>query len=165
MKQWFVVNAKTREEPKALFNLKQQGFNTYLPQYKKVRRHARKTDVVLAPLFPKYLFVEIDVEKQNWSAINSTLGVSKLIQFGSQPNPVPINLIHEIQAREDSEGLIMIDKCLKINVGDVVNITSGAFVKHSGIFECCHDHERVVILLNLMGRNVRVRISSSAINA
>jgi len=165
MKQWFVASTKAREESRALFNLKQQGFNAYLPQYKKTRRHARKTDVVLAPLFPKYLFVEIDMNKQKWSAINSTIGVGKLLQFGSHPTPVPVDLIHEIRAREGSEGIILMDKCLKIKTGDAVNITSGAFIEHSGVFDCYHDDERVVILLNLMGRNIRVRLPSSAINA
>ena len=98
MKQWYVVNTKAREETKALFNLKRQGFNTYLPQYKKMRRHARKTDIILTPLFPKYLFVEFNLDMENWACINSTFGVSKLIRFGSVPTPVPTNLIDEIKA-------------------------------------------------------------------
>jgi transcriptional antiterminator RfaH len=72
MKQWYVVNTKAREETKALFNLKRQGFNPYLPQYKKTRRHARRTDTVLAPLFPKYLFVKFDLDMENWSWFLST---------------------------------------------------------------------------------------------
>ena len=165
MKEWYVVNTKTREESKASSNLKQQGFNTYLPRYKKTRRHARRIDTVLAPVFPKYLFVEFDMDNQNWSAINSTIGVVKLIQFGSVPTAVSGKLIHEIKVREDTEGLVLLNKCLKIKPGDQVNIVSGAFTEHSGIFECHHDDERVVILLNLMGRNVRVHLPSFAINA
>ena len=99
MKQWFVVNTKTHEETKAMTNLNQQGFNTYLPRYKKTRRHARRTDTVMAPLFPKYLFVEFDLGMESWSRINSTFGVSKLIKFGSTPIPLPQKLINEIRAR------------------------------------------------------------------
>ena len=165
MRAWYVVNTKTREESKALFNLKYQGFNTYLPLYKKTRRHARRIDTVSAPLFPKYLFVEFDMDEHNWSAINSTIGVNKLIQFGTVPTAIQTNLIHEIKVREDSEGLIPLDKCLRIKPGDQVNVISGAFIEHSGIFECRHDDERVVILLNLMGRNVRVRLPSSSVSA
>jgi transcriptional antiterminator RfaH len=165
MKQWYVVTTKAREETKALFNLKRQGFNTYLPQYKKLRRHARRTDTVLAPLFPKYLFVEFDLDMHNWSCINSTIGVSKLIKFGSMPTAVPSGLVSEIRTREDAEGMVSLNRYLKIKQGDEVTILTGAFSDHSGIFESQGDDERIVILLNLMGRNVRVRLSSSAISA
>ncbi len=164
MKQWFVVNTKSREEPKALLNLKQQKFKVYLPQYKKHRRHARRIDSVLAPLFPKYLFVEFDLNKENWSCINSTIGVKKLVQFGALPTPVPTELLDEIRAREDDEGIVSLNRQLNIKPGDQVQITAGAFNEHIGIFECQNDDERVVILLNLMGRPVRVRLPSSAIN-
>ena len=165
MKQWYVVNTKAREETKALFNLKRQGFNAYLPQYKKTRRHARRTDTVLAPLFPKYLFVEFDLDMENWSCINSTIGVSHLIKFGAMPTPVPSKLVAEIHAREDAEGMVSLNRYLKIKHGDEVTIITGAFSDHTGIFECQNDDERIVILLNLMGRDVRVRIPSSAISA
>jgi transcriptional antiterminator RfaH len=165
MKQWYVVNTKAREETKALFHLKRQNFNAYLPQYKKTRRHARRIDIVLAPLFPKYLFVEFDLDMENWSCINSTIGVRKLIKFGAMPTPLPTELVNEIQAREDAEGMVSLNRHLKIKQGDEVKIITGAFNDHTGIFECQDDDERIVILLNLMGRDVRVRLPSSAISA
>ena len=165
MKQWYVVRTKSCEESKAFFNLKRQGFNTYLPKYKKTRRHARRTETVLAPLFPNYLFVEFDLDTENWSCINSTIGVSKLIRFSSMPTPIPSKVVSEIQAREDTEGMVSLNRYLKIKQGDEVTIIAGAFSDRSGIFECQNDDERICILLNLMGRNVRVRLSSSAISA
>jgi transcriptional antiterminator RfaH len=164
MKQWYVVNTKAREEPKASFNLKRQGFNAYLPQYKKTRRHARRIDTVLAPLFPKYLFVEFDLDLERWSSINSTAGVKKLIMFGSLPATLPSELVEEIRTREDVEGVVSLNQYLKIKQGDQVTINSGAFSEHSGIFECQDDDKRIIILLKLMGRDVRVRLASSAIS-
>jgi transcriptional antiterminator RfaH len=164
MKQWYVVNTKAREEPKASFNLKRQGFNSYLPQYKKTRRHARRIDTVLAPLFPKYLFIEFDLDLERWSSINSTAGVKKLIMFGSLPATLPSELVEEIRTREDVEGVVSLNQYLKIKQGDQVTINSGAFNEHRGIFECQDDDKRSIILLKLMGRDVRVRLASSAIS-
>jgi transcriptional antiterminator RfaH len=164
MKQWYVVNTKAREEPKASFNLKRQGFNSYLPQYKKTRRHARRIDTVLAPLFPKYLFIEFDLDLESWSSINSTAGVKKLIMFGSLPATLPSELVEEIRTREDVEGVVSLSQYLKIKQGDQVTINSGAFNEHRGIFECQDDDKRSIILLKLMGRDVRVRLASSAIS-
>jgi transcriptional antiterminator RfaH len=165
MKRWYVVNTKSREETKALFNLKRQGFNAYLPQYRKTRRHARRTDTVLAPLFPKYLFVEFDLDMEKWSCINSTLGVNSLIKFGALPSAVPTDLIDDIKAREDDTGMVSLNRQLKIKHGDRVTVITGAFSDHTGIFECQNDDERIIILLNLLGRDVRVRLPSSAISA
>tara|TARA_A100001011_G_scaffold321938_3_gene343104 strand:- start:16170 stop:16667 length:498 start_codon:yes stop_codon:yes gene_type:complete len=165
MKQWFVVNTKIHKEKKAMTNLNQQGFNTYLPRYRKSRRHARRTDIIMAPLFPKYLFVEFDLGMQNWSRINSTFGVNKLIKFGSTPTPLSQKLIDDIRAREDASGIISVNRFLNIKKGDAITITNGAFNDHRGIFECQDDDARVIILLNLMGRNVRVRIPSTDISA
>ena len=164
MKQWYVVNTKAREEPKASFNLKRQGFNAYLPQYKKTWRRARRIDSVLAPLFPKYLFVEFDLDLERWSSINSTTGVKKLIMFGSLPATLPSELVEEIRTREDVEGVVSLNQYLKIKQGDQVTINSGAFSEHSGIFECQDDDKRIIILLKLMGRDVRVRLASSALS-
>ena len=35
--------------------------------------------------FPGYLFVHLDLEKDRWQKINSTIGVNKIISFGSYP--------------------------------------------------------------------------------
>ena len=139
--------------------------HTYLPLYKKTRRHARRTDTVLAPFFPKYLFTEFDLDMQNWSRINSTIGVNQLIKFGSQPSTIPKNLIDEIRSRETIDGVISLNRQLKIKRGDQVTVINGAFSDHSGIFECQDDEKRVVIMLNLMGRDVRVQLPTEAISA
>jgi transcriptional antiterminator RfaH len=165
MKQWYVVTSKAHEETKALFNLKRQGFNAYLPQYKKTRRHARRTDTVLAPLFPNYLFIEFDLDMDNWACINSTIGVSQILKFGGKPAPIPAGLVLELQSREDSDGMVTLSRHLNIKQGAEVLIVNGAFSQHKGIFECQDDDARIVILLTLMGRDVRVRLPSSAITA
>ena len=102
---------------------------------------------------------------ENWSCINSTVGVRKLIKFGALPEPVPTELIDEIKSREDPEGLVSLNRYLDKRKGDQVTINAGAFSDHTGIFETQDDDERTVILLSLMGRNVRVRLPSSLISA
>ena len=50
MKSWFVVRLKTGAESRAAWHLNNQGFDVYLPQYRKEIRHARKTQTVLREL-------------------------------------------------------------------------------------------------------------------
>ena len=41
-------------------------------------RHARKTEIVLCPLFPGYVFVCLDIGEQRWRAVNGTFGVVRI---------------------------------------------------------------------------------------
>ena len=70
-RDWYVVHTQPHAEDKAIFNLRRQGFETYLPKYLRTRRHARRTEQVARPLFPRYLFVALDLAVQPWRAIQS----------------------------------------------------------------------------------------------
>src|SRR5262245_35635693 len=59
--RWYLAHSRPNNERKAEFNLNVQGFTTFLPQIEKTIRHARRLQAVRRPLFPRYLFVQIDV--------------------------------------------------------------------------------------------------------
>ena len=86
--KWFVVQTQVNAEAKAARNLLQQGFDIYLPRYLKRRSHARKIERIAAPLFPRYMFVRIDIAAQRWRSIQSTFGVSHLLFNGDEPAAV-----------------------------------------------------------------------------
>ena len=96
MKQWCMASTKSPEESVKLLNLKMQGYEAYLSQYKKTRDHERRIETIPAPLFQEHLFAEVDIDAQNWAYINPTIGVNKLVQFGSKPIPISNDLIDEI---------------------------------------------------------------------
>ena len=80
--RWYVVQTQVNGEAKAAENLRRQGYEAYLPRYLKRRRHARKVDFTAKPLFPRYMFVAIDMATQRWRSIQSTFGVSRLVTNG-----------------------------------------------------------------------------------
>jgi transcriptional antiterminator RfaH len=163
MKQWYVVHTHTLGETKALFHLKRQGFDAYLPLYKKTRRHARKVDVVARPLFPRYLFVSLNIATDRWWSVQSTVGVSHLVCHGEHPTAVPGGMIDALRRREDADGYCAISELDAFKKGQVVEISDGPFSDFMGIFDAVSDTDRVYILLNLMGREVRVRVSVQAV--
>src|SRR5262245_63898672 len=77
--RWFLVHTQPKAERKAQWHLKAQGFCTYLPQICKTVRHARQLRTVQAPVFPRYLFVILDLGRDRWLSVRSTVGVSHLI--------------------------------------------------------------------------------------
>jgi transcriptional antiterminator RfaH len=154
--RWYVVRTQPRAEAKAVLNLDRQNFPVYRPRYLKRRRHARKIDTVAAPLFPSYLFVAIDTLSQRWRSIRSTFGVSELICNGEDPTPVPSEVVEAIKAREDVRGFVCLALGPRFNPGDSVRVTDGIFSGCLGICDSMTDMERVAVLLELLGRKVRV---------
>ena len=163
--RWYVVHTQANAENKATANLARQGFSTYLPRYVKRRRHARRVDLVAAPLFPRYLFVRIDMTVQRWRSIYSTIGVSRLVSNGDCPTPVPECVVSILKSRENASGLITLDQQPKFRVGDKVRVVEGAFSDCLGIYDGMSERERVEILLDLLGRKVRVFMNAGDIAA
>ena len=162
---WFVVQTRAHSETKASAHLLRQGFQIYLPRYLKQRRHARRVDVVAAPLFPGYLFVAIDMTTQRWLAIQSTVGVIRLVRDGDRPAPVPGHVLSTLKGREDDAGFIRLRSAPEFAVGDKVRVQGGAFDDCLGIYQGMSGQERVAILLDLLGRKVRVVLDAEVINA
>ena len=155
---WFVVQTQVNSEAKAARNLLRQGFNVYLPRYLKRRSHARKVERIPAPLFPRYMFVQIDMATQRWRSVQSTFGVSHLVLNGQEPALVTDDIIARLRGRENDQGLIALDRSARFAIGDKVRVLAGAFADNLGLFEGLGDRDQIAILLDFLGRKVRVSL-------
>jgi transcriptional antiterminator RfaH len=162
--RWYVVQSQPNAENRAVMHLERQGFATYLPRYLKRRRHARRVDIVPAPLFPRYLFVAIDMTMQRWRSIYSTIGVAQLICNGDVPTAVPDEVVTTLKAREDAVGFIRLEP-RSFRLGDKIRILEGVFADCLGLYDGMTDRDRVTILLDLLGRKVRVLVDAEAVAA
>lgn len=155
--RWLVVYTRPHAEKQAAQHLRNQGFATYLPCYRKRRSHARRVEMVSAALFPRYLFIEADRAGSCWRTVRSTVGVVDIVRRGDQPAPVPSGVVESIQAREDRDGLV----CLagdQFRKGENLRVAHGPFRGHTAFFEQASDEDRVTVLLDLLGRNVRISL-------
>lgn len=164
-KQWFVVHTQTCQEMLALQHLLDQRFDAYLPRFKKIRRHARKVNEVLAPLFPRYLFVGIDLAVDLWRSINGTRGVAYLLTNAGQPLWIPDAIVEDLKAQEDANGVVPISILDRFAPGDRVRVKEGAFEGQTAIVEQWTDQARVAMLLNFLGRDTRITLPAYVIEA
>lgn len=161
---WFVVRTQSRAEEKAMQHLTNQGFMAYLPRYRRRVRHARRNEIVLRPLFPGYLFVNLDPERCRWRSINGTVGVREILTNGDTPLAVPDRIIDEIRAREDESGAVKL-VAPTFARGQVVRLLEGPMADVNGLFEEMRDENRVVLLVSLLGRKVRMQVPAAAVAA
>ncbi len=158
MRHWYVVHCRANSERRAETNLLRQEYEVWLPMYHKTRRHARRQETVLRPLFPRYLFVRLDLSSEPWRPILSTFGVHTIVSGADGPLPIGDDVVAALQARAGEGGVFDIARSV-IKFGDQVRVQGGPMADLEGIFEAELDSDRVMILLKLMGREVRVSVS------
>ena len=160
--RWFLAHTQPKSERRAELHLGAQGFRTYLPVIEKTVRHARKLKTVQAPLFPSYLFVILDLGRDRWLSVRSTIGVSRLLTTrDGQPVPVPSGIVESLIGRCDGE-LTRLDAGLV--AGQQVRILSGPFADFVGTLERLDGAGRVKVLLGMMGTAVPVSLHRSVLS-
>jgi transcriptional antiterminator RfaH len=159
--RWYVVQTHQHSESLAERRLLAQGYRTYLPRRKRTVRHARSIRTVTGAYFDGYLFVSLDVRRQQWLAINSTVGVRSLLMSGSAPIPVPHGVVESLMLSTDDEGILHSEKLLK--VGQRIKVTSGPFADQLGTLDYLGRTGAVRVLLDIMNRSVSVRVEMQSL--
>jgi len=72
--RWFLVHTHPKGERRAQLHLGGQGFRTHLPQIRKTIRHARQLRTVRTALFPRYLFIVLDLGRDRWLSVRILTG-------------------------------------------------------------------------------------------
>ena len=161
--RWYAVHSQPHREARAQAQLDNQGFRTYLPKRLKTVRHARKLKTVVAPFFPRYLFIALDLGRHQWRCVNSTFGVSCLVMAGERPHPVPPGVVEAMIASTEHNGLLSFEQ--KLTVGASVRLLAGPFAEQLGTLERLDDSGRVRVLLDIMGGAIPVQIARELVAA
>lgn len=157
--QWYVIGAKARREQFAQEQLARRDVVTFLPRIVEPPRFNSRS--VIAPLFPGYLFVHIDLGEQYLDVV-WTPGVRKFIGFGTLPSPLDDAVVEFLQERTGEEGIL---RAMPVfHPGDRVRITHGPLEGLVGIIESpgC-GRGRVRVLMELLRRQTRVEVPQQII--
>lgn len=155
---WFLAQLKPNCGSIADRNLKQQGFQTFLPIEDGTKRMRGKFVTAPRPLFPGYIFVAFNVGAGHWRTINSTDGITRLVSFGKVPASVPLDIVSQLMQRCDASGRLLPPKPLK--PGDQVRLISGPFADFVATIEAIAPERRVWVLMEIMGGQTRVAVDA-----
>ena len=154
MKNWYLIKTKSRQEHVAIKNLENQDYSTYCPTVTIKNKHI--------VLFPGYLFIYLDKEKENWSPIRSTKGVSNFVRFGLNFAQVPDTVIKFLKSNEHIHKE-KFNNLKSFKLGDKIQITDGVFKNCVAIFNSSKPHERVVLLMNILGQQQSITIKQESV--
>ncbi len=155
-KQWFAVRTKPRRETYACEQFTKQGYVVYLPVCLQLIRHARKKSMEPRPVFPGYLFLHLHSDERNWTKIRSTFGVLEVVHFGMDYPAIPDELISILRDREDERGYVKHDAASGqgFKPQQKLRFKYGSFEGVKGLFVEMRGDDRVLLLLNLLQRQV-----------
>lgn len=161
---WYLILTRPRQERIALENIERQGYGAFLPLMRSSkRRHGGRLVDVVEPMFPRYLFVRLNTTTDNWRPLHSTLGVTTLVRFGTEPARVPGSLVELLRKQGDEEGIRNIARP-EPKPGTRVRIGAGPFAGFDGIFQARSGKERVILLLEIASRTARVELDEKDID-
>ena len=87
-------------------------------------------------------------------------GVIRLLMDAQQPARVPNAVIDGIREREVG-GVVRLPKPPRLKPGDRVRVLRGPFEGHFGLYEGMAPHDRVMVLLSMLGTQVRTEMADA----
>jgi transcriptional antiterminator RfaH len=173
MSKWYVVLTKPKQEDRAEEHLRAQGGEVFLPRIQLEKMRKGKRVELIEPLFPGYLFVNVEGCEQLVSSIRSTRGVRQLLKFGIEPLEIKQPLIEDLRSRcygqidsqseASKEGSA--EQQTVFQQGQGVEITSGPFKDYQGIFKQFDGEQRAIILLNLLNQQQELLVELEQLQA
>ena len=155
MKAWYLVFSKPQRERLALENLERQKYQVYLPLVRNRRRVGGRYRSLIEPMFPRYLFIQLDDKTDDWGPIRSTIGVARMVRFGMIPARLPDTLVQLLREREDGQGIQSLPG-QDFKRGDRVRIVEGVMAGYEAIYQSGSGRERVILLLEIAERSAKI---------
>jgi len=160
---WFLLYTKPHQEDRAKKNLENQQFITFLPKI--ATQDLKKKSTIIKPLFPRYLFVILDINSNKLQAVKFTKGVSHIVMFGEKLSLITDRSIKILKSKLDNEFIFYPKTVTRdLKKGDCVHITRGKFSGLDAIFLTHKPKERIRVLLQFMKKSILADIPKAITN-
>ena len=132
-----------------------------MPLQNVTKRSAHKFVDLHVPLFPGYMFDEVDTAQNAWRKFDSSLCVARIVSLGGTPTPVPSEIVNEFISRCYDDGILRPTQGLEVKQD--VQVLRGPFANFVAKVEEISPYQRVWILIDLFGQLSRISVAKSSI--
>ena len=157
---WYAVHTRSRHEDKVYTGLTQKTYHAFLPHIEAWSKRKDRKKKILLPMFPGYLFVELDsLEPEIRLDVLKTFGVVKILGDRStyEPIPVPDVTIDALQKIVGSK--VDIQHFQYPKIGESARITDGPFKGVEGVVAATdYEKELFFITIELLKRSVAIKL-------
>lgn len=159
MINWYVLRTMTGHEDKVKARLenKAECLNILLPKDEVTYKIGGKERKRLKPLFPGYIFIQIELQDEYRYSIKNTPGVINFIGCGNEPSPVEDveieNILEMIEKGETKEPV-------PFEVGDHVHVTDGPFMGVTGfVSDVNSKKDKLKVDVEILGKQIPIELS------
>lgn len=154
---WYLLYCKAKEESRAVMHLANQGIEAFYPKVMVTKVLRGKRQIVEDPLFPNYVFAQLDHGVHNFTSVRSTRGVIGFVKQGKAYQQVSSSLINIFREIKDATGL---DTSLPQS-GDTVMVQSANYNNIQAIYQEPKGDKRALLLIELINQPVLVEVDNT----
>ncbi len=160
-KGWYVLCVKSLHERKIYDLLLESSLEAFLPLVKTIRKWSDRKKIILKPLFPSYIFVNIRSSLEFYKALDLN-GAYSYIRFGNEYAKVDKLEIDKIKLLIGNKDVTNVETNTHLpNIGEIKRINYGAL---NGL-ECevlkVNNKNKILIRINSMHLDVTAIIPPS----
>jgi len=153
---WYVLYTKPNAEYRLARHLEERGIPVFFPTLRSPRPRRGHTSV---PLFPSYLFFQVDMDTFDMRALRWAPGLRYIVKFDNKPAAVPNGVIEYLRRKVEEINAAGGLPTHSFKPGDRVIIRSGPMAGLQAIFTGpMKPAERVNVLLEFLGRLTRAQV-------
>jgi transcriptional antiterminator NusG len=177
-KQWYLVHTYPGQEEKIKTNIERRAKSMGLeeriarvlvPMEEEVKIRAGKRQIVKKKVFPGYVLIEMEMDKETWHFVRQTVGVTGFVGGGSSMDgdkfsPPPPMRQSEVEAVLKSTDPNTVRPKPVWHRGEVVRVTAGPFAESTGKVEDVNvKAEKLTVMISVFGREVPVELDFAQI--
>ena len=160
---WYVIHAQTRKEMEVEMALQRLGLEIFLPMVTVPSRRRDRKVTLRVPLFPGYLFINVQLDTSIFHKIIKAQYVFRLLG-NDRPTSIPEVEVEGIKAIVSGERLYY--PCHFLKKGKKVRVIDGPLAGVEGIILKRREQKhRLVVGVELFRRSVAVELDDEAVES
>lgn len=157
---WYVIYVNPNSEKKVYERLRNISIESFMPEIKIIRKWSDRKKTILKPLFPSYVFVNINSYLEFHKAL-SVNGACAYIQFGKEYARVTEKEINQIKLLIGDKNISDIETNVELpKIGEVKKITYGPLNGLDCKIIKADNHNKIIVRIDSLQQNIMATIPS-----
>jgi len=153
-KNWYAVYTIVRHEKAVSSSLLEKDIGSYLPLKKTISRWKDRKKKVYFPLFPGYVFVNINISEK--LSVLKIPGVVHILGISGNPTPIPSEQIESIKTLLESD-LSFVDYPYLVEGNEIIVVNGLLQGVRGRVVERRGEH-RLILSVDLIKRSVSLEV-------
>ena len=156
---WYAVRTRSNSEKRVNAQLREKGFETYLPVFREVHQWKDRKKLVELPIFPGYLFTRMLDQDEDRLAVLRTHGTVRILGQGDRIEPIPEEQILALRQMVSGSPHCFVHPLLQ--EGCWVRVRRGPLKNLEGLLVRLKNQTRLALSITLLSQSVSAEVEAA----